>query len=222
MGLAFGVWPATAQEPDSLLVDNLQEVVVSAVRASKEAPFAVANLSRRELQDFSSSGRELPMLFSRTPGIISWSENGVGTGTTYLRIRGAGGSRINVTLDGVPLNSPEDQSVFWANMNSYGKLLSSVQIQRGVGTSTNGDGAFGGTIALGTKAPSLDPSGEISASYGSFNTLNAGGALSSGLMWNHLVLGAVIWSERAGWAADGASATSSWATMRTRGKPGMA
>ena len=188
LGLAFGVWPATAQEPDSLQVDNLQEVVVSAVRASKEAPFAVANLSRRELQDFSSSGRELPMLFSRTPGIISWSENGVGTGTTYLRIRGAGGSRINVTLDGVPLNSPEDQSVFWANMNSYGRLLSSVQIQRGVGSSTNGDGAFGGTIALGTKAPSLDPSGEISASYGSFNTLNAGGALSSGLMWNHLVL----------------------------------
>ena len=188
MGLAFGVWPATAQEPDLLQVENLQQVVVSAVRASKDAPFAVANISRQELQDFSSSGRELPMLFSRTPGVLSWSENGVGTGTTYLRIRGAGGSRINVTLDGVPLNSPEDQSVFWANMNSYGKLLSSVQIQRGVGTSTNGDGAFGGTIALETKAPSLDPSGEISASYGSFNTLNAGGALSSGLMWDHLVL----------------------------------
>ena len=118
LGLAFGVWPATAQEPDSLLVDNLQEVVVSAVRASKEAPFAVANLSRRELQDFSSSGRELPMLFSRTPGIISWSENGVGTGTTYLRIRGAGGSRINVTLDGVPLNSPNCSAACKSNAAS--------------------------------------------------------------------------------------------------------
>ncbi|MBR0224092.1 MAG: TonB-dependent receptor plug domain-containing protein [Bacteroidales bacterium] len=180
--------PAAAQEPDSLQVEKLQETVVSAVRASKDAPFAVANFRRAELQDFSSSGRELPLLFSRTPGIIAWSENGVGTGTTYLRIRGAGGSRINVTLDGVPLNSPEDQTVFWANMNSYGKLLSSVQIQRGVGTSTNGDGAFGGTIALGTKAPSLVPTGEITASYGSFNTLNVGGDLSTGLLWNHLVM----------------------------------
>ena len=186
--LCFSAQPAAAQEPDSLQVEQLQETVVSAVRAAKDAPFAVANIRRAELQDFSSSGRELPLLFARTPGILAWSENGVGTGTAYLRIRGAGGSRINVTLDGVPLNSPEDQSVFWANMNSYGKLLSSVQIQRGVGTSTNGDGAFGGTIALGSKAPSLVPTAELTASYGSFNTLNFGGNLSTGLLWNRLVL----------------------------------
>ena len=188
LGLAMAVLPAAAQEPDSTQVEQLQETVVSAVRAAKDAPFAVANIRRAELQDFSSSGRELPLLFARTPGVLAWSENGVGTGTSYLRIRGAGGSRINVTLDGVPLNSPEDQSVFWANMNSYGKLLSSVQVQRGVGTSTNGDGAFGGTIALGTKAPSLVPTAELTASYGSYNTLHFGGDLSSGLLWNHLVL----------------------------------
>ena len=196
-GLALCAHPVFAQEPeertwqatrDSTKVEYLEDVVITAVVAAKDAPFAVANIRRAELQDFSNSGRELPMLFARTPGIIAWSENGVGTGTSYLRIRGAGGSRINVTLDGVPLNSPEDQTVFWANMNSYGNLLSSVQIQRGVGTSTNGDGAFGGTIALGMKAPSLVPTGEISAAYGSFNTLHAGGSLSSGLMWNHVVL----------------------------------
>ena len=190
LGPAVGAWPAAAQalsENDSLQVEQLQQVVVSAVRASKDAPFAVSNLSRREIQAFSSTGRELPMLFSRTPGVLSWSENGVGTGTSYLRIRGAGGSRINVTLDGVPLNSPEDQSVFWANMNSYGKLLGSVQIQRGVGTSTNGDGAFGGTIALSTQAPSLVPGAEIEASYGSFNTMHFGGSLSTGLCWKRLV-----------------------------------
>jgi iron complex outermembrane receptor protein len=186
--LCFSAQPAAAQEPDSLQVEQLQETVVSAVRAAKDAPFAVANIRRAELQEFSSSGRELPLLFARTPGILAWSENGVGTGTSYLRIRGAGGSRINVTLDGVPLNSPEDQSVFWVNMNSYGKLLNTVQIQRGVGTSTNGDGAFGGTIALGSKAPSLVPTAELTASYGSFNTLNFGGNLSTGLLWNRLVL----------------------------------
>ena len=154
-GLAWCAMPAAAQEPDSVQVEQLQTAVVSAVRAAKDAPFAVANIGRTELQQFSQTGKELPTLFARTPGIVSWSDNGVGTGTAYLRIRGAGGSRINVTLDGVPLNSPEDQTVFWANMNSYSSLLGSVQIQRGVGTSTNGDGAFGGTIALATEARTI-------------------------------------------------------------------
>jgi iron complex outermembrane receptor protein len=186
---AVGVFPAAAQAPaDSLQAEQLQEVVIGAVRAAKDAPFAVANINRHELQDFSTTGIELPMLFARTPGILAWSENGVGTGTSYMRIRGAGGSRINVTLDGVPLNSPEDQTVFWANMNSFGALMGSVQIQRGVGSSTNGDGAFGGTIALGTRAPSLVPTAELNASYGSWNTMNLGVNASTGLLFNHLVL----------------------------------
>ena len=185
---ATGVFPAAAQQPDSLQVEQLQEVVIGAVRAAKDAPFAVANIQRAELQDFSTTGIELPMLFARTPGILAWSENGVGTGTSYMRIRGAGGSRINVTLDGVPLNSPEDQTVFWVNMNSYASMMGSVQIQRGVGASTNGDGAFGGTIALGSKAPSLVPTAELNASYGSWNTMNLGVNASTGLLWNHLIL----------------------------------
>ena len=108
---------------DSTQVEQLQEVVVKGVRAQKNAPFAVVNIKKQQLNEFSKSGKELPMLFSQTPGVVAWSENGLGTGTTYMRIRGAGDSRINVTLDGVPLNSPEDQCVFWANMNSYGSLL---------------------------------------------------------------------------------------------------
>ena len=135
-------------ETDSLRMEELQEVVVRGVKAQKGAPFAVENIKRKELADFAKTGKELPFLFSQTPGVLAWSDNGMGTGTSYMRIRGAGDSRINVTLDGVPLNSPEDQCVFWANMNSYASLLGSVQIQRGVGTSTNGDGAFGGTLAL--------------------------------------------------------------------------
>ncbi len=177
-----------AQNNDTLRVETLNEVVVSGVRVQKNAPFAVTNIKKAELNDFSKTGQELPFLFAKTPGIIAWSENGVGTGTSYMRIRGAGDSRINVTLDGVSLNSPEDQCVFWANMNSYGSLLRSVQIQRGVGTSTNGDGAFGGTIALSTAAPSLAPSAEITGSYGSFNTLNFGAKASTGLLWNHLII----------------------------------
>ena len=175
-------------ELDTTKVEQLQEVVVQGVRAQKNAPYAIANIKKAELNAFSKTGKELPMLFSQTPGVLAWSENGLGTGTTYMRIRGAGDSRINVTLDGVPLNSPEDQCVFWANMNSYGSLLGSVQIQRGVGTSTNGDGAFGGTVALSSATPSQQAGGEVSASYGSFNTFNIGGKFSTGLLWNSLIL----------------------------------
>lgn len=128
---------------DTTRVNNLNEVVVKAVRAPKSSPFAVENINKPELERFATSGKELPMLFARTPGVLAWSENGVGTGTVYMRMRGAAGSRINVTVDGVPLNSPEDQCVFWANMNSYAALMGSAQIQRGIGSSTNGDGAFG-------------------------------------------------------------------------------
>ncbi|MBO4745351.1 MAG: Plug domain-containing protein, partial [Bacteroidales bacterium] len=117
---------------DTTSIKSLQEVVVSGVWVQKNSPYAVTNIKETELDEFSNTGKELPFLFSKTPGILAWSDNGVGTGTSYMRIRGAGDSRINVTLDGVPLNSPEDQCVFWANMNSYGSLLGSVQIQRGV------------------------------------------------------------------------------------------
>ena len=175
-----------AQErSDSTKVEVLEAAVVQGVTVPKDAPFAVTNVSRKSLQDFSKSGKEIPYLLSSTPGVLSWSENGLGTGTTYMRIRGAGDSRINVTIDGVPLNSPEDQSVFWANMNSYSHFLESIQIQRGVGTSTNGDGAFGGSVALRTKALSYDPSVVLDASYGSFNTYNSGFTMTTGLLDNH-------------------------------------
>lgn len=167
---------------DSVKMEALQEVVVKAVKAPANAPFAVAKVDRKQLDMFSRTGQELPFLFARTPGVTAWSENGMGTGTTYMRIRGAGDSRINVTLDGVPLNSPEDQCVFWANMNSYAALLSSVQIQRGVGTSTNGDGAFGGTVAMQTKFPSTIPELQLTLSSGSYSTRTFGGNFSTGLI----------------------------------------
>lgn len=187
-----GVVPtqATPQAIDSLRQADLQEVTIKGVRAQRNAPFAVANINKQQLRHFSKSAQELPFLLAQTPGILAWSENGLGTGTTYMRIRGAAGSRINVTLDGVALNSPEDQTVFWANMNSYAALLGSVQVQRGIGTSTNGDGAFGGAISLATAAPTEVPSMELTGSYGSYNTYRAGGKFSTGLLANHWIFDA--------------------------------
>jgi len=187
---------ATPPESDSLRTARLQEVVVSSVRAKENGPFAQTTLRKGELQELARTGRELPTLIARTPGAMSWSDNGLGTGTSYLRIRGAADSRINVTIDGVPLNSPEDQCVFWANMNSYAALLGSVQIQRGVGTSTNGDGAFGGSIALATKAPSERFGGEANFGYGSYGTMNAGASLTSGLLFGHLIADAAYHATR--------------------------
>ena len=173
---------------DTTRVNNLNKVVVKAVRAPKSSPFAVENIKKTELERFASSGKELPWLFARTPGVLAWSENGVGTGTVYMRMRGAADSRINVTVDGVPLNSPEDQCVFWANMNSYAALMGSAQIQRGIGASTNGDGAFGGSVSLATAAPSLKPTVEVTGSYGSFNTYRVGGNFSTGLLADHFII----------------------------------
>ena len=175
-------------DTDSVRIKQLNEVIIDGVRAHENEPFATTGIDRQELDDYSKSGRELPFLFSRTPGVTAWSENGTGIGTTYMRIRGAADSRINVTLDGVALNSPEDQCVFWANMNSYSSLLGSAQIQRGLGTSTVGDGAFGGSVALTSKLPNPEKSAELTASYGSFNTLRLGGAFSTGTILNSLII----------------------------------
>ena len=175
-------------DADSLRLEQLNEVVIDGVRAHENEPFATTDISRQQLDDYSKSGRELPYLFARTPGVISWSDNGTGIGTTYMRIRGAADSRINVTLDGVALNSPEDQCVFWANMNSYASFLGSAQIQRGLGTSTVGDGAFGGSVVLTSKLPNPEKSAELTASYGSFNTLRLGGAFSTGTILNSIII----------------------------------
>lgn len=183
-----GMFGTKVLAADSLKVVSLQDVVVKGVRAQQNAPFAVANIGKQELTGFSKTGRELPFLFANTPGVLAWSENGVGTGTTHLRIRGASDSRINVTVDGVALNSPEDQCVFWANMNSYAALMGSAQIQRGIGTSTNGDGAFGGTISLALAAPAVKPSLEVNLGYGTYNTYNVGLSFSSGMLADHWVL----------------------------------
>ena len=189
MGMtAFSDVKSQMLNKDSVKMEELNEVVVKAVKAPANAPFAVSKIDRKQLETFSKTGQELPFLFARTPGVMAWSENGMGTGTTYMRIRGAGDSRINVTLDGVSLNSPEDQCVFWVNMNSYAALLSNVHIQRGVGTSTNGDGAFGGTVALQTKFPNTMPELQLTVSGGSYNTWNFGGNFSTGLWKNHLII----------------------------------
>lgn len=187
-GLGTAAAAQSAEVPDSLKAELLQEAVVSSVRASSAAPFASTDIDGGELSKFSKTTQEIPFLLARTPGVLAWSENGIGSGTSYMRIRGAADSRINITLDGVPLNSPEDQCVFWANMSGYTSMLGSIQIQRGVGTSTNGDGAFGGSVSLSSKSMNPNYFVEVTGGYGTYNTWKGGISFSTGLIAKGLVI----------------------------------
>jgi iron complex outermembrane receptor protein len=145
------------------------EVVVRATRAGNKTPMAYENLEKEAIA-VQNMGQDMGYLLSLTPSLVQSSESGTGIGYTNFRIRGSDPSRINITVDGIPLNDAESQQVFWVNMPSFSSSLSSIQIQRGVGTSTNGAAAFGASVNLETETPSRDAYAEISSTFGSYNT----------------------------------------------------
>lgn len=145
------------------------EVQVTGVRASDKTPIAFTNISAKEIKA-NNNGQDIGYQLALTPSLVQTSESGTGIGYTSFRIRGTDPSRTNVTVDGIPLNDSESQQVFWVNMPSLSNSLSSMQIQRGVGTSTNGSSAFGASINMQTESPTNDPYAEISSTVGSYNT----------------------------------------------------
>jgi iron complex outermembrane receptor protein len=157
----------TVSLPTSVFIAD--EVVVRATRAGNKTPMAYKNMDKLEIAS-RNTGQDMGYLLSLTPSLVQSSESGTGIGYTNFRIRGSDPSRINITVDGIPLNDAESQQVFWVNMPSFSSSLSSIQIQRGVGTSTNGAAAFGATVNLETESPSRDPYAEVSSTFGSYNT----------------------------------------------------
>ena len=162
---------------------------VVATRAGENSPFAVENISSEKLKAI-NTGEALPELLSISPSLVSSTENGTPFGNTKFRIRGSDPSRINVTVDGIPLNDAESQTVFWVNMTDFTESLSDIQIQRGVGASTNGAASFGASVNLQTKAYDADPYGEVSTYLGSFNTNKNSLQVNSGLIKDHFVFNA--------------------------------
>ncbi|MDR0413210.1 MAG: TonB-dependent receptor [Dysgonamonadaceae bacterium] len=171
-------------ETDSLNALNLREVEVISVRANTKTPVAYSNMDREEIETF-NSGKDIPFLLTLTPSVIATSEAGTGIGYTGFRIRGTDANRINITSNGIPLNDPESHGVFWVNMPDFASSLQDLQIQRGVGTSTNGAGAFGASINMKTENVPLESCGELNGSYGSFNTAKATFKLGTGLLNKH-------------------------------------
>lgn len=150
--------------------DNvLEEVLVSAVRVKADAPVTHSNLSKKEIAK-RNLGQDIPVLLNYLPSVTSSSDAGSGVGYTYIRVRGSDASRVNVTINGIPYNDAESQGTFWVNMGDFASSTENLQLQRGVGTSTNGSGAFGASLNILTDAISNEAGGEISNSFGSYGT----------------------------------------------------
>lgn len=173
-------------EKTAVVVD---EVVVSATRANDKSAMAFSTVTAPELRKL-NLGQDLPLLLNFTPSVVTTSDAGAGVGYTGIRIRGSDATRVNVTLNGIPYNDAESQGTFWVNMPDFASSVSSVQIQRGVGTSTNGAGAFGATLNVQTNALQREPYAEVNLSGGSFNTRKANVLAGTGLLKEHWVVDA--------------------------------
>lgn len=159
------------------------DVFVSATRVDETTPVTYTNISREEIEAH-NLGQDIPYLLQNTPSVVTTSDAGAGIGYTGISIRGVDPNRINVTINGIPVNNPESHGTFWVNLPDLSSSTENIQIQRGVGTSTNGAGAFGATINLQTSSAAADPFGEINTGFGSFNTRKYNVKLGSGLMEN--------------------------------------
>lgn len=160
-----------------------EEVVVSATRIDKRSALTFINVSKEQIEKI-NLGQDIPILLDQTPSVVTYSDAGAGVGYTGIRIRGSDPTRINVTINGIPMNDAESHGVWWVNMPDLASSVDNIQIQRGVGTSTNGAAAFGASVNLQTTKVADAPYAEISNSYGSFNTLKHTANFSTGLLPN--------------------------------------
>ena len=173
----------------------LQPVEVQAIRAADKAPFAKTDLTKKDIEK-NNLGQDLPFLLSQTPSVIVNSDAGNGVGYTGIRIRGSDAARINVTLNGIPYNDAESQGTFFVDLPDIASSAGSIQVQRGIGTSSNGAGAFGATINLSTNEINKAFYASTNNSYGSFNTWKNNIRFGSGILGNHFTVDARVSSIR--------------------------
>ncbi|MBU83079.1 MAG: TonB-dependent receptor [Flammeovirgaceae bacterium] len=176
------------QEINIVLDDGIilkDEIKVISTRAKYNSPFAFTNISKSFIEK-NNSGKDIPFLINSTPSTYSTSDAGNGIGYTGVRIRGSDATRINVTINGIPYNDSESHGVFWVNVSDLASSANSIQIQRGVGSSTNGGGAFGGTVSIKTGKASEDFKLKYSSSAGSYKSFKNTLELNSGLIKNKI------------------------------------
>lgn len=179
---SFGVI-AQEKPTDSIQpkIEKLEEVLVKSVRVEADSPITHSNISKKELAT-RNLGQDIPILLNYLPGVVTTTDAGAGVGYTYIRVRGSDASRVNVTLNGIPFNDAESQGTFWVNLPDFASSVENLQLQRGVGTSTNGSGAFGASLNLLTDAVSKTANAEIANTIGSFGTRKHNVKFSTGLL----------------------------------------
>ncbi len=182
----------------------LQPVEVLAIRAADKAPFAKTNLTQEEIRK-NNLGADLPFLLNQAPSVVVNSDAGNGVGYTGIRIRGTDATRINMTINGIPYNDAESQGLFFVNLPDFASSVNSIQIQRGVGTSSNGPGAFGATLNLATNELNQQFYAELNNSAGSFNTWKNNFRVGSGLIGKHFTIDARLSRISSGGYMDRAS-----------------
>ncbi|MGJ8665609.1 MAG: TonB-dependent receptor [Patiriisocius sp.] len=165
--------------------ENLEEVLIQSFRVKADSPITHSNLDAEDLEA-RNLGQDIPYLLNNLPSVVTTSDAGAGIGYTYMRVRGSDGSRINVTLNGIPFNDAESQGTFFVNLPDFASSVESLQLQRGVGTSTNGSGAFGASLNLLTDAVSENAYGEVSNSFGSYSTRKHNVKFSTGKLNDHI------------------------------------
>ena len=182
--LATLVAAAQPAATDTVPTVALSELEVLGTRASESTPVAYTNITGKQLAA-ENHGLDIPFLLTMTPSVITTSDAGAGVGYTSMRVRGTDATRINITVNDIPLNDSESHSVFWVNTPDFASSVRDIQVQRGVGTSTNGSGAFGASVNMRTQGFSRDAFAEVSGSYGSFNTNKETLRVGSGLLGDH-------------------------------------
>ncbi len=166
---------------------QVSEIEIVAAALEEDSPYAYAEYNREQIE-LKDLGQDLPYLLEHTPSMVVTSDAGAGIGYTYMRLRGTDPTGINVTINGVPLNDSESHGVFWVNMPDFANSVDEIQVQRGAGPSTNGAGAFGGSIGLNTNKINQNPEITFKGSYGSFNTQKLSAEMSTGLINNRFTL----------------------------------
>ncbi len=160
---------------------NLEEVTVSAIKAKNDTPVSFVNLSKENIER-TNLAQDIPILLKNTPSVVTHSDAGAGIGYSSIRIRGSDQTRVNVTINGIPYNDSESMQVYWVDLPDFASSVENIQIQRGVGTSTNGPGAFGGSINIQTNSASESPFFEINNTIGSFGTVKNSVGFSTGFI----------------------------------------
>ncbi|PHR97233.1 MAG: TonB-dependent receptor [Leeuwenhoekiella sp.] len=180
----FGALAQQKPVIDTTEVNKLDEVLVQSIRVDADSPITYSNLSKQEIEE-RNLGQDLPILLNYLPSVVTTSDAGAGIGYTGFRVRGTGNQGINVTINGIPYNDAESLGSFFVNLQDFSSSIQSVQLQRGVGTSTNGAGAFGASLNILTDAADDKAYAEVNASAGSFNTSRANVKFGTGLISDH-------------------------------------